>query len=288
MRLDAKAGFTAALAMLIFLLAGCQQESPNPAATLELPSGRDPDASVSGTVTYRERVALTPGAKLVVDLRDVTYADGPAPLIARQTVPNPGRVPIQFKVEYNRDDIDSRNTYSVQADIVESDGRLAFTNDTAYNVVTRGNPDKVNMVLVLVQPPPDLLEQAGGADSDWRTWVEAPARITWGNLIPNEPEPFLRIGYYQSTLEGCARPGNEEMELDGNDVVARVTLMQPPSTPWAIPCGEEVVELDTVLPIPATLQPGQTYRVLVNGLETAAFSVPREGLREKLFRVEGK
>ena len=280
MRLDAKAGFTAALAMLIFLLAGCQQESPNPAATLELPSGRDPDASVSGTVTYRERVALTPGAKLVVDLRDVSYADGPAPLIARQTVPNPGRVPIKFKVEYNRDDIDSRNTYSVQADIVESDGRLAFINDTAYNVVTRGNPDKVNMVLVLVQPPPDLLEQAGGADSDWRTWVEAPARITWGNLIPNEPEPFLRIGYYQSTLEGCARPGNEEMELDGNDVVARVTIMQPPSTPWAIPCGEEVVELDTVLPIPATLQPGQTYRVLVNGLETAAFSVPREGLRD--------
>ncbi len=96
----------------------------------------------------------------------------------------------------------------------------------------------------------------------------------------NEPEPLLHVGYYQSTTEGCARPGNEGLELAGNDIVARVTLMQPPSTPWAIPCDENVVELDAVLPIRALLGAGQTYRVLVNGLETATFSVPREGLRD--------
>ena len=49
---------------------------------------------------------------------------------------------IAFRVGYSRDDIDPRGTYSLQASIVESDGRLAFTNDTAYDVVTRGNPDR--------------------------------------------------------------------------------------------------------------------------------------------------
>ena len=106
-------------------------------------SGRSPNASVRGTVTYRERLALTPGATLVVELRDVSYADAAAPLIARQTISDPGQVPIEFRVGYNRQDISSRNTYAISAQIVESDGRLAFTNDTAYDVITGGNPDRV-------------------------------------------------------------------------------------------------------------------------------------------------
>ena len=56
------------------------------------------------------------------------------------------------------DDINSRNTYSVSARIEESDGRLAFINDTAYDVITGGNPDRVDMVLVLVEPPPEMVD----------------------------------------------------------------------------------------------------------------------------------
>ena len=101
------------------------------------------------------------------------------------------------------------------------------------------------MPLVLVRPPPDLVG-GGNAGADWQTWVEVPVPVVWANLIPNEPEHLLRVAYYQSTIEGCARPGNQELELDGHDIIVRVTLMQPPPTPWAIPCHEQVVELDTV------------------------------------------
>ena len=224
-------------------------------------------------MTYRERLALTPGAKLVVELRDVSYQDTAAPLIARQTISEPGQAPISFKVEYSRDDIDSRNRYSVSADIVESDGRLAFTNDTAYEVITRGKPSKVDMLLVFVQPPPSLV--GDGDASDWRTWVEVPIPVVSANLIPNEREDFLRVAYYQSTIEGCARPGNDSLAVDGDAIRVRVTLMQPPPTAWAIRCDEEVVELDTVLPVAASLEPGQTYRVFVNDRATTTFTLPR-------------
>ena len=137
-------------------------------------------------------------------------------------------------------------------------------------MITRGNPSKIDMLLVLVQPPPDQVEPG----SDWRTWVETPARVIWANLIPNEPELFLRIAYYQSTVEGCARPGSQGLEVDGNDIVATVTLMQPPPTSWAIPCDEEVVELDAVEPIRESLEPGQTYRVIVNDQVTTTFTLP--------------
>ena len=266
--------------IILLAVAACGSETGPSNLTVEVTSGRKPNASVSGTVTYRERIALTPGATLEVELRDVSYADAPAPLIARQTISGPGQVPIKFKVEYNREDIDSRNRYSVSAQIIESDGRLAFTNDTAYEVITDGNPNKVDMLLVLVQPPPNPTGDSDATGSDWRTWIEVPVPVIWANLISNEPEPLMRVAYYQSTIEGCARPGNQELELDGYDIIVRVTLMQPPPTPWAIPCHEQVVELDTAEPIESSLEPGQTYRVIVNDLETTTFTMPKTALRD--------
>ena len=265
----------AAIAIALPAAAACGGEPAPAAGTLEIPSGREPDASVRGTVTYRERIPLTAGARLVVELRETFYADAPAPLIARQTIADPGQVPITFRVGYSRDDIDPRGRYSIQADIIESDGRLAFTNDTAYEVVTRGNPDSVEMLLVLVKPPPELL---GAAGPDWRSWVEVPAFVTGANLIPGEADPLLRISYHQSTVEGCARPGNQSVRLDGDDIVGRVTLMQPPPTPWAIACDEQVVELEAVEPVPGTLERGRTYRVVVNDRVSTTFTLPAPGL----------
>ncbi len=132
---------------------GASSPGPNGEPTPE-PRAK-PNASVTGSVTYRERIALSPGATLIVQLRDVSLQDVSSVLIAEQVIPSPGQVPIAFEVEYNRDDLVPRNTYSINARIIESDGRLAFINDTAYEVVTRGNPDNVNMLLVMVEPPPD-------------------------------------------------------------------------------------------------------------------------------------
>ena len=263
-----------AISVVLVTLAACES-NPRPAnITVEVLSGRSPNASVSGAVTYRERLDLSPGAKLVVELRDVSYADAASTLIARQTISDPGQIPIKFKVEYNRDDIDSRNTYAVSAKIIESDGRLAFTNDTAYDVITRGNPNKVDMLLVLVKPPPDLIEEG----VDWRKWVEVPAQVISANLIPNGREHFLRIVYYQSTIEGCARPGSQGLKVEGNKIIASIMLMQPPPTAWAIPCDEQLVELDAVEPVEASLEPGERYHVIVNGTATMSFSLPRSNL----------
>ncbi len=266
-------------AVIGFLLAfvACENEPDLSNSLLEITSGKDPNASVSGTVTYRERLELTEGASLVVEIRDTSYADASAPLIARQTISSPGQPPIEFRVGYNREDIEPQNIYSVSARIIEAGGRLAFANDTAYDVITGGSPSKVDMILVLVQPPPDLIP-GGSTDSDWRDWVEVPARVIWANLIPNEPENYLQVGYYQSTIEGCALPGGQSLQVNGNDIIASVTLMQPPATPWAIPCDDQVVELDTVEHIAEPLEPGQTYRVKVNDVETTTFTLPKPSL----------
>ncbi len=137
---------------LALVAAACAYDSTD--YTRIEPAGAD--ASVSGTVTYRERIALSSDAVVTVQLRDTSYADAAAVLISEQIISNPGQVPIDFELRYVSDEIDDRNTYSIRAVITESDGRMAFTNDTAYDVVTRGNPRRVNMTLVMVEPPPEV------------------------------------------------------------------------------------------------------------------------------------
>ena len=274
------------LGVWIALLAAVAcQGSPSPGPDGEVtpePRAR-PNASVTGSVTYRERLALSPGAMLIVQLRDVSLQDASSILIAEQVILNPGQVPIAFKIEYNRDDLNARNTYAVNARIIESDGRLAFTNDTAYDVVTRGNPNKVNMLLVMVEPPPDPSGDSG--NSGRKSWVEAPVPVVGATLLQEGPELLLLVAFHQSRIEGCVRPGGQEFEMDGSDIIVTVTLQEPPPAPWRIPCAEDVVEVETVVPIEAPLTPGQTYRVKVNGVVTNSFALPELDFRDSFINL---
>jgi uncharacterized lipoprotein YbaY len=49
-------------------------------------------------------------------------------------------VPVPFKLAYNAAEIDTRNTYAVQARIEDGGGNLLFINTSAYHVITHGNP----------------------------------------------------------------------------------------------------------------------------------------------------
>jgi putative lipoprotein len=109
------------------------------------PSGR-----VSGTVAYRQRIALPPDAVLVVQLRDTSRQDVAADVLGEKRLESPGPVPIPFEIEYDPALIDSRHSYGVAARILRGD-TLLFINDTAYPVITRGNPDRVEMVLQQVR-----------------------------------------------------------------------------------------------------------------------------------------
>jgi len=95
--------------------------------------------TVTGTITFDGDPAIPAGAVLTVELRDVSYQDAPSELIASQTIEAPERFPIDFAVPFRPDDIDPRATYGVQIRITRSD-QLIYINDTAFDVLTRGNP----------------------------------------------------------------------------------------------------------------------------------------------------
>ena len=230
------------------------------------------DARLRGSVTYRERIALTPGATLTVQLRDTSYADAASELITEQVISDPGQVPIEFEVRYESARIDPRNTYSIQARITEADGRLAFINDTAYDVITRGNPSSVDMVLVMVQPPPEMVDGEWSPE-DGRP-VEEPVTVTGTELLWEGSELFVRVTFVIAEQDGCYRRGREEATVDGATIDMTVTAWVPAPTPWAIDCSEETLELDAIAHVDAPLTGGQTYTVTVNGETALDFTAP--------------
>ncbi len=230
------------------------------------------DASVRGTITYRERIALTPDAVVVVQLRDTTYADAAAVLIAEQIINSPGQVPIDFEVRYPSDEINRRNTYSVSAVITESDGRMAFTNDTAHDVITRGNPRRVDMTLVMVEPPPELVPEGWSPTDPNR--VEAPVHVTDVHMIWEGASGYLRVVFATSSEEGCYRIGGEEATRDGSRYEVMVTAWVPAPTGWEQDCSNRDLELDAIVHLGDAFIPGETFDVVVNGEHTFTITAP--------------
>jgi len=153
-----KTGWTVvAAAFLVALVALCTIVICTWALTA-LFAGGQAGASVSGTVTYRERIALAPDAVVSVQILDVSLADAPATVMGEQIIENPGQVPVPYDVAYDPNEIDERHTYAAAARIVDGSGKLLFITATQYPVITRGNPtEDVQLVLeqVAEAPPPE-------------------------------------------------------------------------------------------------------------------------------------
>ena len=134
--------------------------------------------TVTGTVTYLERIALPDDAVVNVQLQDTSLADAPAVVLGEQTIETAGQqVPIPYEISFNPDDIQETNTYVVRATIRDGEGTLLFTSDTAIPVITNDNPtEDVEIVTVSAAPseeteaPADEVAGTGEASLTGDVW----------------------------------------------------------------------------------------------------------------------
>ena len=107
--------------------------------------------TVSGSVTYRERIALPPTARIEVKLDDVSLADAPSRTLASQCFAAEGKqVPFAFALTIDRADLDPRHSYAVSARITDADGKLMFITDTRNSVTfTSGSTVDMGMLTLV-------------------------------------------------------------------------------------------------------------------------------------------
>jgi uncharacterized lipoprotein YbaY/heat shock protein HslJ/uncharacterized lipoprotein NlpE involved in copper resistance len=111
-------------------------------------------AQIKGTATYRERIAMPANAVFEATLEDVSKADAPADVLGRARIEKPGNVPIRFEIQYDSSRIVQNHRYVVRARILVN-GKLFFTTDQSYPVLTQGRGKEVSL----------LLKRASGAGS---------------------------------------------------------------------------------------------------------------------------
>jgi putative lipoprotein len=100
--------------------------------------------TLSGIVTYRERIALPPSAVIEVKLVDVSRVDALSRTIAETSVKTSSQVPIPFRLTFQTDEIEPRRRYALQARIVV-DGKLWFATTTHHPVLAGAD----NMTIVV-------------------------------------------------------------------------------------------------------------------------------------------
>lgn len=105
--------------------------------------------TITGTVSYLQRIALPDNATIVVTLRESGRGNTSRTPIAQETIQTRGQqVPIPFRLNYDPARIQPDRVYIVFADIFIN-RQLAWVTRQEYRVITQGNPSNVE---IIVQP----------------------------------------------------------------------------------------------------------------------------------------
>jgi putative lipoprotein len=161
------ARLTSLLVALALGATACGSDEPDAIPTESTGSGEltapddttedDMTIEITGNITYRQRIALRPGGTATITLEDVSIADASSTVIAEQVIElDDQQVPIPFELTADRSDLEERNTYSIRATIIDPEGRLRWTTDTANPIdSTQSSIDVGDLVMVQVQAPGD-------------------------------------------------------------------------------------------------------------------------------------
>jgi putative lipoprotein len=133
-----------AATVVLALLTGCAAPGDDSDETGEAAANGN---AVTGSVSYRERMALPHDATIEVWITDVSDSAAPGAMLAETAIEPEGRqVPIPFELRYDPAAVNADHTYAVKATI-RSGGQIMFSTAADYYVITQGNPTAIDLML---------------------------------------------------------------------------------------------------------------------------------------------
>jgi len=140
-------------------------------------AGASQQTLLTGTISYRERIALPPTASVEVRLEDVTRADTTPAVVAQTRLTHAGQVPVRFNLDVDMSQIDRRGRYALRATISDGGTAMFESRDTVL-VLTQGHGTRADLVLTRVGAAKQLP-------------AEAPAPPLPANLLTDLPATFV-------------------------------------------------------------------------------------------------
>ncbi|SDI48876.1 YbaY family lipoprotein [Aliiruegeria lutimaris] len=157
--------------------------------------------TITGTVSYLQRMMLPPDAIVEIVLQDVSLADAPAKTLVTYRIEAPGAPPYGFAIHYAPEQVDERMSYGLRASVKQGE-KLLMTTDTAYPVLTRGAGTEVEMILKMVSEPEASMPDSDFVNTYWKLLTLNGEEVPVAN-DQREPHVILRSdGTYNATV-GC-------------------------------------------------------------------------------------
>lgn len=137
--------FGIAAVLLVSVLASCAGHGAKVAGTTVT-------NVLSGSIAYRERMALPPSAEIAVWITDVTPGGVATAVLAETTLRADGKqVPIPFELRFDSSRVQPDHTYAAKA-IIRLGGAALFESPEGTPVITHGNPKQVELLLRRAPP----------------------------------------------------------------------------------------------------------------------------------------
>lgn len=202
--------------------------------------GGAPDPlTLSGQITYRERIALPPGATATVALVELAGADAAVRTISEQHVTSVSQVPIRFTLRFARAAIDTARYYALRARIDDVAGHVLF--DTPEPIAVRPAGDVRVEILVRRASGPRAEPAARPRLTTFtcerlRFSIEFPApgtawlRLDGDSLVLAQAPAASGARYRDERVEFWNHGNEARVVLDGDTLHCRVAL--PSTDPW--------------------------------------------------------
>lgn len=197
--------------------------------------------TVTGQITYPQRIALTPGSVARVQISDVSRADAAAPVLAETEVVG-RQVPIPFRLSLPTDRMRQQASYALSASIHDAQGRLRWISDTAIPIDPAQAEIDMGQVM-LVQVDADA-----HASTDTSDTTDARVAGTWriteinGQGVPQDIAMTLRF-QTQGALSGsggCNR-------FSGSYKLSGMALQFGPLAVTRMACAPEITDREQAL-----------------------------------------
>ena len=180
--------------------------------------------TITGTVSYLERIALPPGAVMDVQLLDVSRQDVAATTIAAQRFAMNG-VPQSFSLSYDPAVIDPALTYTIRAQIWLDD-RVLYRTTQAFPVLTGNGSDDIAVFVTSATAELLVVDLVG------TSWVvqELGGRMLTADQLPTISFPQAgRVAVFAgcNRFSGAATPDNGKLVFP--EALAGTMMACPPA-----------------------------------------------------------
>ncbi len=291
----------------------CKAQSQPAAGTAPAPATVAPSGTLTGTVSYLQRIALSPDALVVVQLQDVSRADASVTTLASQEIKAAGKsVPYAFELTYDPAKIEPEALYALSARILEG-GKLRWINTRAMFVLTRGNPvsavdvrvDAVGLASAVPVPaePTPIADVVFVCDKDVKLTVQfdpvaKTAKVTIeGEKVETrtlaQKESGLGFRYADDTWEiRSAGPGAVIVKPGTDEIIFGNCMEQPAQPAQPSQSAEDMPNLSGVLTGTVTylqraaLEPGAVVEVTLEDVSLA--DAPAKLITAQVIRAQGK